>query len=105
MLSDNLSRYQTYKTKIGFYTIDLETVPKEDKEAASEDLQHTLDLLFWKDPDLTVESSDDVPESPDASIHKIFEWDSEDKKWKRSESDPTYIAETSIDDLLESVDV
>jgi hypothetical protein len=104
-MTDAKQRYQTYTARFGVYTVDMSGVPKDDRIEASEDLQGTLDLLFWRDPDLKVTSSDEVPESLDDRPHKIFEWDMDEKKWKRSESDPTYVPESTIDNLLESIDV
>lgn len=103
MIPTENKQYQTYKARFGYYTVDMSGVPKEDKILASEELQQTLDTLFWRDPDLTVESGDKIPESPDDRPHKLFEWDIEDRKWKRSENDPSYVEETNVQDLLNNV--
>lgn len=100
---NQLYRYQTYKARFGYYTVDMSGVPKDDKEIASEELQTTLDMIFWRDPDLTVDLGDEIPESPSDCPHKLFEWDTEEKKWKRSDNDPSYVEETNIEDLLSNV--
>ena len=99
-MTDEQKRYQTYTARFGVYTVDMSDIPKEDVIEASEALQQTLDTLFRRDPDLTCEASDEFPESLDDRPHKLFEWDPDDKNWRRSDNDPNYVEETNIQDLL-----